>query len=74
VEYPGEALTVALYGAGRVHSVEIGTVMFGRHPDGSEVPAALDLVRQAIRGGPTPSVTPTPSSRSPRTSHDTRLT
>ena len=27
---------------------EIGTVMFGRHPDGSERPAALDLVRLAI--------------------------
>ena len=27
---------------------EIGTVMFGRQPDGSEVPAAMDLVRLAI--------------------------
>ena len=27
---------------------EIGTVMFGRHPDGSESPAAMDLVRLAI--------------------------
>ena len=27
---------------------EIGTVMFGRHPDGSEQPAAMDLVRLAI--------------------------
>ena len=25
-----------------------GTVMFGRHPDGSETPAAMDLVRLAI--------------------------
>ena len=27
---------------------EIGTVMFGRHPDGTETPAAMDLVRLAI--------------------------
>ena len=31
-----------------MRSCEIGTVMFGRRPDGSEVPAALDLVRPAI--------------------------
>ncbi|HZX98887.1 MAG TPA: beta-eliminating lyase-related protein, partial [Dermatophilaceae bacterium] len=48
LEYPGEALAVALYEAGGVRSIEIGTVMFGRQPDGSEVPAALDLVRLAI--------------------------
>jgi tryptophanase len=48
LQYPGEALAVALYEAGGVRSVEIGTVMFGRQPDGSEVPAALDLVRLAI--------------------------
>ena len=28
--------------------MEIGTVMFGRQPDGSERPAAMDLVRLAI--------------------------
>jgi tryptophanase len=28
--------------------VEIGTVMFGLHPDGSETPARMDLVRLAI--------------------------
>ena len=48
LQYPGEALAVALYEAGGVRSIEIGTVMFGRQPDGSEVPAALDLVRLAI--------------------------
>ena len=48
LQYPGQALAVALYEAGGVRSVEIGTVMFGRQPDGSEVPAALDLVRLAI--------------------------
>ena len=48
LEYPGQALAVALYEAGGVRSCEIGTVMFGRQPDGSEVPAPLDLVRLAI--------------------------
>jgi tryptophanase len=46
--YPGQALAVALYEIGGVRSCEIGTVMFGRQPDGTEVPAALDLVRLAI--------------------------
>jgi tryptophanase len=48
LQYPGQALAVALYQAGGVRSCEIGTVMFGRRPDGSEVPAPLDLVRLAI--------------------------
>jgi tryptophanase len=48
LEYPGQALAVALYEVGGVRSCEIGTVMFGRGPDGSETPAALDLVRLAI--------------------------
>ena len=48
LEYPGQALAVALYEAGGVRSCEIGTVMFGRQPDGTEVPAPLDLVRLAI--------------------------
>jgi tryptophanase len=46
--YPGQALAVALYEAGGIRTCEIGTVMFGRRPDGSEVPADLDLVRLAI--------------------------
>src|SRR5213080_4394999 len=46
--YPGQALAVALYEAGGIRGCEIGTVMFGRHPDGSEEPAATDLVRLAI--------------------------
>ena len=46
--YPGQALAVALYEAGGIRSCEIGTVMFGARPDGTEVPAALDLVRLAI--------------------------
>ena len=48
LEYPGQALAVALYREGGIRSSEIGTVMFGRHPDGSEEPAAMDLVRLAI--------------------------
>ncbi|MCF8480350.1 MAG: tryptophanase [Rhodospirillum sp.] len=46
--YPGQALAVALYEIGGIRSCEIGTVMFGRQPDGSERPAAMDLVRLAI--------------------------
>jgi tryptophanase len=48
LEYPGQALAVALYIEGGVRSCEIGTVMFGLRPDGTEVPAAMDLVRLAI--------------------------
>ncbi len=48
LEYPGQALAVELYRAGGIRGCEIGTVMFGRHPDGSEAPAAMDLVRLAI--------------------------
>jgi tryptophanase len=46
--YPGQSLAVELYRAGGIRSVEIGTVMFGRRPDGGEEPAAMDLVRLAI--------------------------
>jgi tryptophanase len=46
--YPGQSLAVELYRAGGIRSVEIGTVMFGRRPDGREQPAAMDLVRLAI--------------------------
>jgi len=48
LEYPGESLAVALYEAGGIRGCEIGTVMFGMHPDGTEEPAATDLVRLAI--------------------------
>jgi tryptophanase len=46
--YPGQALAIALYREGGIRGCEIGTVMFGRHPDGSETPAPMDLVRLAI--------------------------
>ncbi len=48
LQYPGQALAVALYEVGGVRSCEIGTVMFGRQPDGREIPARYDLVRLAI--------------------------
>jgi tryptophanase len=48
MSYPGQALAVALYEAGGIRGCEIGTVMFGLRPDGSEAPAAMDLVRLAI--------------------------
>ncbi len=48
LEYPGIAVANALYVEGGVRGVEIGTVMFGLAPDGTERPAAMDLVRLAI--------------------------
>ena len=47
-QYPGWALANTLYLAGGIRSVEIGSVMFGRQPDGSEKPAAMELVRLAF--------------------------
>jgi len=50
-QYPGQALTVALYLEGGIRSVEIGGVMFGKpdpeHP-GREILPDLDLVRLAV--------------------------
>jgi tryptophanase len=48
LSYPGQSLAIALYVEGGIRGCEIGTVMFGRQPDGSERPAAMDLVRLAI--------------------------
>jgi tryptophanase len=48
LEYPGQSLAIALYEAGGVRGCEIGSVMFGLQPDGSEQPAAMELVRLAI--------------------------
>ncbi len=48
LQYPGIALLNALYVEAGVRGVEIGTVMFGVHPDGTETPASMDLVRLAI--------------------------
>src|SRR5947207_1738928 len=40
LQYPGQSLAVALYEAGGIRACEIGTVMFGMKPDGTEEPAA----------------------------------
>ncbi len=48
LQYPGQSVAAALYETGGIRSCEIGTVMFGRHPDGTESPAAMDLVRLAM--------------------------
>ncbi|HEX6946510.1 MAG TPA: tryptophanase [Acidimicrobiia bacterium] len=48
LQYPGQSLAVALYEEGGIRSCEIGSVMFGRKPDGSEQPAAMELVRLAV--------------------------
>jgi tryptophanase len=47
-EYPAWALSLVLYIEGGIRSVEIGSVMFGRQPDGSEKPSAMELVRLAF--------------------------
>ena len=47
--YPAQALAVELYRVGGVRGVEIGSVMFGKpQPDGSELPAPMELVRLAV--------------------------
>lgn len=48
LHYPGQSLAVELYEHGGIHGCEIGSIMFGRQPDGTELPAAMDLVRLAI--------------------------
>ena len=48
-EFPGQALVCALYLAGGIRSVEVGSVMFGKYDtDGSFIPATQELVRLAI--------------------------
>jgi len=48
LSFPGQSLAVALYREGGIRACEIGSVMFGLHPDGSEAPAEMELVRLAI--------------------------
>ena len=48
LHYPGQSLAVALYEHGGIRACEIGTVMFGLHPDGTETAAEMDLVRLAM--------------------------
>jgi tryptophanase len=48
-QYPAQALACAIYLEGGVRGVEIGSVMFGKpQADGTETPAAMELVRLAI--------------------------
>jgi tryptophanase len=47
-EYPAWALSLVVYLIGGLRSVEIGTVMFGRQPDGSEKMSAMELLRLAF--------------------------
>lgn len=48
LHYPAWSLANALYLTGGVRGVEIGSVMFGLQPDGTEKPAATELVRLAF--------------------------
>lgn len=48
LQYPAWSLTNALYMVGGIRAVEIGSVMFGLQPDGSEKAAEMELVRLAI--------------------------
>lgn len=48
-QYPGQALTCALYVEGGIRAVEIGSLMFGKYNELKQlIPAALELVRLAI--------------------------
>lgn len=50
LQYPGQALSAALYLEGGIRTVEIGSVMFGKvdESSGKENPASMELVRLAL--------------------------
>ncbi len=48
LHYPGIALVQELYLSAGIRACEIGSVMFGLQPDGTEKPAPMELVRLAI--------------------------
>lgn len=48
LSYPAQAVACKLYEIAGIRTCEIGSVMFGRQPDGSEKPAAMELVRLAF--------------------------
>lgn len=48
-QYPGQALVGALYVAGGIRGVEIGSLMFGKYNEaGKLIPSKMELVRLAI--------------------------
>lgn len=48
-QYPGQALSGALYLEGGIRSVEIGSLMFGKYDENKKlIPSQLELVRLAI--------------------------
>lgn len=48
LKYPAHAIACKLYEIAGIRTCEIGSVMFGRQPDGTEKPAAMELVRLAF--------------------------
>lgn len=48
LQYPGQAAACALYEIAGIRACEIGSVMFGRQPDGTEIEASMELVRLAF--------------------------
>lgn len=48
LQFPAQALAIALYIEGGIRSIEIGSLMFGRQPDGSEIQAKHELLRLAL--------------------------
>ena len=48
LKFPAHAVACKLYEIAGIRTCEIGSVMFGRQPDGSEKPAAMELVRLAF--------------------------
>lgn len=47
-EFPGQSLVCALYLESGIRSCEIGSLMFGKHNNGSFIPAPMELVRLAV--------------------------
>jgi tryptophanase len=50
LQYPGQSLSVEMYIAGGIRTVEIGSVMFGKvnQKTGEETPSEMELVRLAL--------------------------
>ncbi|XP_077987768.1 tryptophanase-like isoform X2 [Glandiceps talaboti] len=48
LQYPGVALCGALFKEGGIRAFEIGSLLLGKQPDGTEAPAEYELVRLCI--------------------------